>query len=325
MQGLIRAVVLTCAALSAAAPTVLRAESPPATSRGPASQPAEAAKPAEAIKPPPAVQRVVDDLLASKVLRLSTDAGSPVDGFHFRFALRPPADVARPPTEVLVGRRKEKLGIVASSIATQLPFAYIRDGLMVRLDPERPGGLIAHEGGRASFTFGMGPDGPVGDFGYTAEAGGKSGIVADPGAVLAGLTGRLAAAKYDEPSRTLQARTVRGAGVRLTLAGEAPAAHPAAQPAPAVDDAARYPIDMMAMVAPNGMGVILTAVQLAPPPEAFVGATLDDVRKLGLPVRLLDDKEVGRVSLFPTADLGKNEPDREASRKLASLLEGRAP
>jgi hypothetical protein len=228
MQSHRRLLAAIASMMLAAIGSSFGADAPPATQFG-------ATQPAAPVKPPPEVQKAVDDLIASKALRLSSDAGSSPDSFCFRFALRKPADAKLTEAELFVGCSKGKLAILVST--NQLPIAYLTDGWMVMIDPDDHGRLIVHEGGGASFNLGFTPEGLNGDFHYNSKEKGKSRILVDPAPILQSLMGRLALAEYDEKTRSSGARWAAEAGAlsgrsaRYRSAqwfGVDPDAHPAA-------------------------------------------------------------------------------------------------
>jgi hypothetical protein len=49
------------------------------------------------------------------------------------------------------------------------------------------------------------------------------------------------------------------------------------------------------------------------------------VKKLGIPVRLIDDNESARIFGAPISQFGKDEVDRATSKKLLSLVEEPKP
>lgn len=110
----------------------------------------------------------------------------------------------------------------------------------------------------------------------------------------------MAAGRYQKAAGLIDAATPRGAHVTL-IEGDA--------------DPATYPLQAMGIRGGNSL-VGIGVIRLQPPNKPVVGRTLDEIKKLNLPIRYLADQELVDFVPSPPAEFCKNERERQASEKL---------
>jgi hypothetical protein len=251
-----------------------------------------------------AARQAIEQLAHRANLRLASTGPSAADRFCFCCYLQPPTDSGRQAVNVLVERDNAALAVLVVG-KDGLTYAYVTDGLLLMLDPQNPGCLVSHHGGRLQFSFGGANGRANGELQYTARGTGSS-VVADPAAILGSMLQRVSRAELEPDKATIHATTKKGAHVTITLAtGERETG---------------YPIDSLFIEAPTGMALAFTRVRLNPSSGWRITSSVLDARKLAIPIRSLTDEEVGQFSPLPAADFGWTPAERAAAAKLRELF-----
>lgn len=253
----------------------------------------------------PAATAAIKALIDTKRLRLATDAPTAADTFWFKFHLSLPDPAKAQPFDVVVASDKEKIGMLVVA-ADGLPFAYLTDGLLVRMDPANPGGLIVHTGGSASFTFGLGEGGPSGIFNYGSVAG-RSHINANPAAILQGLLEKMIHANFDPAKHLVTAVTQRGARIGIEVAEKSEA----------------YPLKTLVIGTGGTSRAGFGVVRLGVAPPFLIARDLKAFQSLQLPIRVVEDKDLSGLPAVPPSDFAKDPKERAAAEAMKSLFSGK--
>jgi hypothetical protein len=288
--------------------TVVSAEPP--TASPPQTQPASQPASQPSTQPSPEAIKALADLAAHPGLRLTNDATSAHEKFSYALAINPPAGGKGQSTSVLVVRDGDHVGVVIG--AKGLPCYYMTDGLLIALDSKKPGQLMMHEGGSVQLLFG-GKD-AVSQLSYLSQGKANS-IVLDPASLLTAMATKSTRLDYRPDQQRLGLKTDAGDLLKIKFPKDG---HPDA-----------YPIESLMFQSPGphsstfAFGSVTPNVVLK---KSIATRTADDVRKLGIPIRMLTDAEL-KTDFFALArvEFGENEEERETAEQLRALFPDDAP
>ena len=257
--------------------------------------------------PSPESLKALTDIAAKPALLLTHDSKSAHEKFTFSIAINPPADSDSQSTTVLVVRDGKKTGVIVG--AKGYPSYYMTQGLFIGMDQKNPGGLIVHEGGSMQVVFG-GPDaGKKSRLNYVA-AKGQDVITLDPGGMLSSITGNIASSEYRPQSNRLVVKTNEGNRITIKL--------------PRSETQGVYPIESL-LFQPAESGGFTFAFGNVQPNVAFkksiTDRTLEDARKLGVPIRILKDEEVEKEFVaLARKEFGMSDQEQQTAEKLQGFF-----
>lgn len=287
--------VLRPVAFLLAAFTVARAAEPVpgrADAAGPVGEDAEA-------------REVLDRLLESKALRLSTGKDSASDRFELALTLRLPAKDGRTyGSRYVVARDKDAVAALVLSLRGE-PFAYATAGLLAGFDVTDPGSLVLCDEGAPKFVLSLNEDKENLDlelsFRKSAEA---PEVTFDPEALLRGARKKATRVSYDREERLIRLETPKTVVV-LALS-------PAEQ---------GQGFGLRALTVKSKAGLSLSlAVRTGGERSAILGFDRAAFERLGLPARTLGGKDVPKISLLVPPTFGNSEKERRAIDRVRELF-----
>jgi hypothetical protein len=255
--------------------------------------------------PSPDAVKALADLAAHPRLRLTNDATSAHDRYSYAIAINPPAGGLGQSTSVLVVRDGEHFGVVVG--AKGLPCYYMTPGLLIALDPKKPGQLMMHQGGSVQILFGGKDAGS--QLSYVPQ-GNVSSIVLDPAALLTSIAAKSSRLDYRPEQQRLGIKTDLGDLIKIKL--------------PKEGHLDGYPIESLMFQSPGPNSSTFAFGNVTPDivlKKSIARRTAEDVRKLGIPIRQLTDAEV-TTDFFALArrEFGENEEEREMAEQLRALF-----
>ena len=251
--------------------------------------------------------KALADIAAKPMLLLTHDSKSALEKYTFAIAINPPADSSSQTTNVMVVRDGKKSGVLVG--ARGYPSYYMTQGLFIGMDQKNPGGLIVHEGGSMQVVFGGADAGRKSKLNYLADRG-KDIISLDPAGMLNSVAANVASADYRPNMQRLSLKTKDGNHLVIKL--------------PRTDAAGIYPIESL-LFQPQETGGFTFAFGNVQPNVAFkksiTNRTLDDAKKLGVPIRILKDDEVEKEYIaLARKDFGEKEEESMAVEKLRGFF-----
>ena len=251
--------------------------------------------------------KALADIAAKPMLLLTHDSKSALEKYTFAIAINPPADSSSQTTNVMVVRDGKKSGVLVG--ARGYPSYYMTQGLFIGMDQKNPGGLIVHEGGSMQVVFGGADAGRKSKLNYLADRG-KDIISLDPAGMLNSVAANVASADYRPNMQRLSLKTKDGNHLVIKL--------------PRTDAAGIYPIESL-LFQPQEAGGFTFAFGNVQPNIAFkksiTNRTLDDAKKLGVPIRMLKDDEVEKEYIaLARKDFGEKEEEIIAVEKLQGFF-----
>ena len=285
-----------CNAEAIAAPATQSSTQPSnPTSNQPSTQPT-----AESLK-------MLSDVAAKPAMLLTHDASSAMEKFTFSIVINPPANSSSQATTVLVVRDGNKMGVVVG--AKKYPSYYMTNGLFIGMDQKNPGGLIVHEGGSMQVVFGGADAGKKSKLNYTANKG-QDIISLDPAGMLKSIAANIDSTDYRPTMQRMTLKTKDGNRITIKF--------------PRTDAASIYPIESLLFQPAESGGFTFAFGNVQPHvalKKSIANRTLDDARKLGVPIRMLKDDEVDKEYIaLVRADFGEKEEEIMAVEKLQGFF-----
>ena len=282
-----------------------------ATSLALLSQPAAAAEPsAKGVIPErtdlDAVAReAVQKLLNGKVLHFSNeDDGG--DRFEFLLTLALPAKKGgRYASHYLIARDKESVAVVILSPKAD-PFAYVTGGFMAGFDPTDPGSLVIYPEGNPTLKIMADPTNGNFEtelsFSRNAE---KPVVLVDLDSVLQTALVKIERASYDLRRKALHL---------TTKSSELLAVFP--------DDEQDRTTPVRSLVVKSRAGVLIAVsnVRVGGERSPLFGHDRAAFERLGVPTRVLGEREAPTVPLFVPPSFGSDERERRGIERVRTLF-----
>lgn len=240
-----------------------------------------------------------------------TDAGGSFNQFHLVIpvaALPGHGDVA---AEVVVERNGDSTAMLVRSSAGGLPYAYLRDGVMVRLDPANHGSLLLAEGLQPDLLLHANAPAPGGAPAAMTElhvaAGGRKRIMVDLGSLVEGMQHTSRSRNFDDRTNALKFSGPDSGG-RVVLVNT---------PVPGTPPVSEFNISEKVRLA-----VGVREIRVDPAATKLPRVSLEMAELLEIPVRRVDGAAAGG-DMLPPPKFFDDPANRAAAAKLESLVSRR--
>ena len=274
----------------------------------PATRPAPATAPA-------ASQPKLDSLVATAVrealgrgpLAFSTGAAGP-ERYEFMLTMVAPLkDGGEAVSNYAVARDGDEVAVLVLSSAGA-PYAYATNGLLVGFDPTEPGRLLVYGDGGAPSVW-LGVDAASKKFRSELSYRSKvqsAAVDVDVQPVLAAAIANLELATFDPRRRVVKLSTRNSiVGVFLPPDGE--------------DAAADAPLRGLIPRSKGGPGVALSNVRTRER-SSILGRARVEFERLGIPVRVADDKAPPKFPLFVPPAFGRNDKEKQGIERMIKVF-----
>lgn len=246
--------------------------------------------------PPPQVQE-----LLQRQLKLSTDPDSASSRFYFVTEVQMvQGNKILPAYSVIIGRDAGHFAMLVR-YGDGMPYCYVSDSIALILNPNAEGGFLACVGGAPQYVLRRTTDGV--EFLVAAKRNAKEGGLNLDLKSLIAADGPWVETAFDPATASLQMATEH-ALTCATLSVTDP-----------------FPVTTWSIRDDSGRIIVVRPILVDElVPVDLLGKSLDDIRRLGLPVRVVEDAAMAGYAAVPKARFLSDGPQRQAGTALGHLL-----
>lgn len=251
---------------------------------------------------------VLADLLETQPLRLSTEDEKGADQFVFTIGFSLPQDETRiQPFKILALRDRDQAGLIVVT-STGLPFCYLSDHFGFSFDSNRPGQINLQQGLGGKLLFGGVKGESSAHMNLVMNDSEKTIVTLDLGGILRPILEKAHKAEFDKEKATIGVQTDK-TFVSIHLV-------------PVHELTNRFPVESVSITSLSGGATTFSDFRMAIGKDRqMLAVKIGDIESLGLPIqRAVYPSQRLDLSYLPPKDFPRNEQEKAAAQKLATLL-----